>query len=163
MYIPDQIQACLATLIDRGVPGLSATILTPSQTYSTSLGVSTISPPIPLAGNNTDTYGIGSITKVFLSVVILQLIDEDLLSLESKVSDLLERSIWDGIPNAGEASIGMLMSHMSGIPSWEDDPSWIRIGRGADIDVHKIWSETEPLDFIRYESMSLSSPNLSSP
>jgi D-alanyl-D-alanine carboxypeptidase len=54
-----------------------------------------------------------------------------------------------GIPNADTATIDHLLSHTSGIPSWEDDPSWIRDGRGEALDVLRIWGKEDALAYIR--------------
>jgi D-alanyl-D-alanine carboxypeptidase len=92
--------------------------------------------------------GIGSITKTFVAVMILQLIEEGLLSLEQTIAGVLGESVED-IPNATTATIGPLLNHTSGIPSWEEEPAWIRDGRGSALDVHRIWGKADTLAYIR--------------
>lgn len=55
-------------------------------------------------------YKIGSITKPFTSVVVLQLVEEKKLRLEDKLSKFFPK-----IPNADQISIEMLLRHRSGI------------------------------------------------
>ncbi|AZA77171.1 class A beta-lactamase-related serine hydrolase [Chryseobacterium sp. G0186] len=68
--------------------------------------------------NGTDTYRIGSITKIFTAVVVFQLIEEGKLRLDTKLS-----TFYPTIQNADEITIGNLLSHTSGIYNyleWED-------------------------------------------
>ena len=96
----------------------------------------------------TDLYGIGSITKTFVAVVALQLVDEGRLNLERPVTDYVPRLREMHIANAATATLAQLMSHTSGIPSWEDDPRWIRDARGAGIDPHRHWQSLDSLAYI---------------
>jgi D-alanyl-D-alanine carboxypeptidase len=94
-------------------------------------------------------YGVGSITKMFVACVIEQLVDEGRLSLDATVPKLLGNQIVAGIPNADRATVRELLDHTSGVPSWEFDPEWIRHGRGAALEVDRIWGKEEALDYLR--------------
>ena len=50
-------------------------------------------------------FGIGSITKVFVAVVIFQLIEERKLTLSTRLGDILPPDILDGIANAADATM----------------------------------------------------------
>ncbi len=95
-----------------------------------------------------DLYGIGSITKTFVAVVVLQLVDQGRLDLDLPVTEYVPRLRGMHIANADTATLAQLMSHTSGIPSWEDDPRWIREARGADIDPRRHWQPMDDLDYI---------------
>jgi D-alanyl-D-alanine carboxypeptidase len=41
------------------------------------------------------------------------------------------------------------LGHTAGVPSWEDDPAWIRKGRGSGLDPTHHWGKTEALAYIR--------------
>ncbi len=62
-------------------------------------------------------FGIASITKMFTAILILQLIEEDKLGLDSNLKQLLPQ--YD-IPNAGKITIHDLMLHISGLPNESD-------------------------------------------
>lgn len=94
-------------------------------------------------------FGIGSITKVFIAVIILQLTEEGLLSLDAPLSRWMEKECLAGIANADEVTLRQLLSHRAGIPSWENEPSWIHAARGKSLDPAKIWQPDENLDYIR--------------
>ncbi|MFQ3580244.1 MAG: serine hydrolase domain-containing protein [Bacteroidales bacterium] len=59
-------------------------------------------------------FRIGSITKVFISVLILKLIEENKLSFENKISDFLPY-LKNKIPDVDKITIRQLLSHTSGI------------------------------------------------
>lgn len=65
-------------------------------------------------------YRIGSITKTFTSVMIFQLIEENKLSLETKIAEYFPE-----IPNANIITISNLMNHRSGIHNVTDDSTYL--------------------------------------
>lgn len=69
---------------------------------------------------NKDTqYRIGSISKVFTSTMIFQLIDEGKLSLDTKLSKYYPK-----VKNATKITISMLLSHRSGIHNFTNTPEY---------------------------------------
>jgi D-alanyl-D-alanine carboxypeptidase len=69
---------------------------------------------------NKDTqYHIGSISKVFTSTMIFQLIDEGKLSLETKLANYYPK-----VKNAKKITISMLLSHRSGIHNFTNTPEY---------------------------------------
>jgi len=78
------------------------------EVYSKSIGYSSIEDKIK-ASENTK-YRIGSITKMYTATMIFQLIDDNKLHLDSKLSDFYPK-----IKNANKITIGNLMNHRSGI------------------------------------------------
>jgi D-alanyl-D-alanine carboxypeptidase len=143
-----ELEELLQKCVDSGAPGVSAAIASSGEIiWESAKGQSDIVGDYPLDVHHH--FGIGSITKVFVAVIILQLIDESKLSLSSTVNNILDPEVYSGIENAGQASIERLLSHHAGIDSWEDEPSWIVRGRGRDIRNDHIWGKTEALDYIR--------------
>ncbi len=107
---------------------------------------------------STHLFGIGSITKVFVAVVIFQLVEEGKLGLLGTVGKHLGTEVCRDIDNAEMATIEQLLSHRAGIDSWEDDPSWIIHGRGKAMEPTHIWGKTEPLDYLRRPKITAPSP-----
>ncbi|KAI1326449.1 D-stereospecific peptide hydrolase [Xylariaceae sp. FL0255] len=147
-HLGAELEALLQSCVDSGAVGVTAAIASSGNIiWESAKGLSDIK------GNESlrsDThFGIGSITKVFVAVVILQLIDESKLSLGTTVRDILAPGVYSEIDNAESAAVEQLLSHHAGIDSWEDEPSWIVRGRGKDIRNHHIWGKTEPLEYIR--------------
>ena len=62
-------------------------------------------------------YKIGSITKMFTSTIIFQLVEEKKLKLDTKLSEFFPK-----IKYADKITIGQMLNHQSGIYSYTSDP-----------------------------------------
>ena len=146
---PQQVVvACLERAVAAGIPGVSLAFASEAGLIRTATaGHSNVGTGEPMRADHG--LGIGSITKTFVAVVLLQLHAEGRLSIDAKAAEILPASILDGIPNAAEATLAQLMAHTGGVPSWEDDPDWIRAGRGVRLDPDRLWGKTGPLDYVR--------------
>ena len=143
-----ELETLIQESVDAGAPGVSAAVFSGGKIqWQSAKGLSDISSDQTL--NSKHHFGIGSITKSFVAVVILQLIDESKLTLSTTVGEILDSEAYSEIENAEQANIEKLLSHHAGMDSWEDEPSWIVKGRGKDIRNDHIWGKTEPLDYIR--------------
>ncbi|MBC8155691.1 MAG: beta-lactamase family protein [Bacteroidetes bacterium] len=141
------LTAELQKIVDQGVPGISAAIATSQGVIWTGVaGCSNVVTRQPL--HEANLLGIGSITKTFVAVVILQLVEEGKLSLNHTAQDVLGGMV-QYIPNANQATLAQLMNHTGGVPSWEDDSLWIRQGRGRDLDPQRHWGKLETLAYVR--------------
>ncbi|MEM8528535.1 MAG: serine hydrolase domain-containing protein [Bacteroidota bacterium] len=65
-----------------------------------------------------DRMAIASISKPFTAVVIMKLIEEGLLNMESEVKGFVDDEIIEKLANAEDAKIKHLLSHRSGIPDY---------------------------------------------
>ncbi|MHB1328202.1 MAG: serine hydrolase domain-containing protein [Gemmatimonadales bacterium] len=142
-----ELQALLDEAVAKGVPGVSAAIADSSGVIWTGVAgeadiqANTLIRPDML-------FGVGSITKTFAAVVLLQLAEEGKLDFDATAASILGAAV-DGIPNADKATLAQLLNHTSGVTSWEDDPKWIREGRGSQLDPKRIWGKTETLPYIK--------------
>ena len=152
------LQDILAKAVLTGVPGLSAAIASSQETiWQPIAGRIDLESDQPV--DTRHLFGIGSITKVFVAVVILQLVEEQKLQLEATLEELLPLHVYRGIEHAPPATVAGLLSHTAGIDSWEDDPIWIINGRGKKLDPGKIWEKSETLDYIRRPNPSGPKPS----
>ncbi len=72
--------------------------------------------------NMPDTkFKIGSITKQFTSMLIMQLVEEGKLRLDEKVSDIISNYPKE---NGNKITIHHLLTHTSGIPNYTDFPEF---------------------------------------
>ena len=106
----DSLQSALDMEVNRqGVPGFQAAIRTAEgQTW---YGVSGTTDPerrIPLSRQHI--IRIGSVTKTFTAVILLQLVEEGKLSLDDPLAKW-----FPDFPNAKEITIRQMLSHRSGI------------------------------------------------
>lgn len=71
--------------------------------------------------NTVDTrFRIGSITKTFTAVMIFQLIEEGVLSLDTRLSDFFPQ-----IQNAGKITLAQMLNHSSGIHNFTADAEYL--------------------------------------
>ena len=74
--------------------------------------------PANVAPTAADTFRVGSITKVFTSIVTLTLVDEGLVDLDAPATDYVSRV---AVPVG--VSVRDLLQHTSGIPNFTQDPT----------------------------------------
>ncbi|KAK6408559.1 hypothetical protein LTR95_018414 [Oleoguttula sp. CCFEE 5521] len=127
------------------ITGIAST--TSGTTHILKKGYADVLQKLPF--NDDHQFGIGSITKTFVAVVVLQLIEEGKLLLSDNVSHHLSEAVYRDIDCMADASIKQLLSHRAGVDNWEADPVWLVNGRGRDIRLSYIWEHAETLDYIR--------------
>jgi len=66
-------------------------------------------------------FRIASISKTFLAVTILQLMEEEELTMDTKYADILPDSVVELFPYGNEITVYQLLSHTSGLYDFEDD------------------------------------------
>jgi len=132
--------------IAMGIPGLSVAIgLGDSVAWAGAAGYNDLTRRIPVTRD--DRFGVGSITKTFVATVILQLVEEGKLDLDKTPQDYLDLEIVRAVPNTGTATLRHLLSHQSGIPTWEFQEDWIRKGRGDQMKLGYVWGKAETLEY----------------
>jgi D-alanyl-D-alanine carboxypeptidase len=114
------LQAIIASgALAANLPGLNVGVWVPGRgSYVQALGVSDVSTAAPL--QLEDHFRIASITKTFTATAILQLADENRISLD----DRLERYI-TGIPYGNEITIDQLLGMTSGIYDFVNDSDFV--------------------------------------
>jgi len=73
----------------------------------------------PVAARADTKYRIGSISKTYTAVMIMQLLEEKKLSLDDTLAKYFKE-----IPNAGKITLKQLLLHQSGLYNFTDDPQW---------------------------------------
>ncbi len=101
------------------VPGVVFDITLPGKgSLLITKGVSDIKNNV--ASDADNIFRIGSITKTFTAVTVLQLAEENKLSLDDKLSGFEPR-----IANASAITIRMMLNHTCGIFSYTDDTAFV--------------------------------------
>ncbi|MDX1602128.1 MAG: serine hydrolase, partial [Salinimicrobium sediminis] len=91
-----------------------------NEVYTSSTGFANVE--AKKAADAQTRYRVGSITKTFTAAIIMQLIEEGKLQLETKLS-----AFYSQIPNAGKISMEDLLRHQSGLFNYskvEDFENW---------------------------------------
>ncbi len=87
--------------------------------YTKSTGFRTITSKDSLPANAQTEYRIGSISKLYTSVMIFQLIEANRLQLNTTLYKFFPQ-----VPNAGKITIGMLLQHRSGLSDLKSIPDF---------------------------------------
>jgi len=110
----------LDTVVEAGSPGALVLVDDGSSRREETSGLAVLEGRVPLRAD--DRFRIGSITKTFVAVVVLQLVDEHWLGLK----DTVERWLPGLVPSGRRITVRQLLAHTSGLADYADDPDFIR-------------------------------------
>ncbi|MEU9479315.1 serine hydrolase domain-containing protein [Streptomyces sp. NPDC048191] len=108
------LAAALRSAVERGAPGALARIDDHGRTYRATSGVADRA--TGRAISTGDRFRVGSVTKTFSAVVLLQLADEHRLALDAPVNRYLPKLL----PDDG-ITVREVLSHRSGLYDYADD------------------------------------------
>jgi D-alanyl-D-alanine carboxypeptidase len=103
--IQDRLEAVVAT----GVPGVAAVAVGPSGRVEAAAGFADVSSGEPLTVGHR--FRIGSVTKIFVATLALQLVAEGVLDLDATAAPFVE-----------DVTIRRLLNHTSGLDDFVGDP-----------------------------------------
>ena len=108
----------------RHIPGVSVAVVKDGRVVlAKGYGVANAELAVPATENTV--YQLASVTKQFTATVIMMLVEEGKLSLDDKVTKVL-----DGLPVAwSEVTVRHLLNHTSGIKSYTNVPSFFATAR----------------------------------
>ncbi|MFF8727325.1 serine hydrolase domain-containing protein [Streptomyces sp. NPDC015171] len=107
-----------------GVPGVTVTAKDARGTWSATAGVGDLRTGEPRS--TADRYRVGSITKTFVSTVLLQLEAEGRLSLDDTVDTWLPGVVRGHGHDGRHITVRQLMNHTSGIYNYTSDEDFAR-------------------------------------
>jgi len=130
---------------DATFPGVTLGFVLPDgRSGSVSAGLADIENKTPL--KPSDRMLAGSIGKTYVSAVILQVVAEGKIDLDSKIERWLGNEPWfSRLPNAKDITLRMLMTHSSGIPEHVLNKDFIAEMRK---DPDRIWKPAELIAYI---------------
>jgi len=134
-----KLQNAVNTLrANNSIVGMSAAVYVPGQ--GTWVGTSGITEP---AVNITPemVFAIGSVTKNFVSALILQLVEQDSLSLDDPIYKFLPR--YNNIDS--NITIKRLLNHTSGIYNYTDNSSYLS---AINSNMGRYWEPEEALPYV---------------
>jgi D-alanyl-D-alanine carboxypeptidase len=108
------VATVLRSAVDRGAPGALARIDDHGRTYPVAHGIADRGTRRAIATD--DRFRIGSVTKTFSAVVLLQLADENRLSLDAPVNRYLP-----GLLPDDRITVRHVLGHRSGLYDYTDD------------------------------------------
>ncbi|MFD8420241.1 serine hydrolase domain-containing protein [Streptomyces sp. NPDC059668] len=117
-------ERAMEAAVRSGVPGVTATAGDRRGTWSATRGVGDLRTGAPRGGS--DRYRVGSITKTFVSTVLLQLEAEGRLSLDDTVDRWLPGLVRGHGNDGREVTVRRLLNHTSGIFDYTEDEDFVR-------------------------------------
>ncbi|HEY3390244.1 MAG TPA: serine hydrolase domain-containing protein, partial [Prolixibacteraceae bacterium] len=88
--------------------------------YSRAIGYSLVTDASKKPSTSLTKYRVGSISKMFTSTMIFQLIEEGKLKLTTTLDTYFPK-----LPNANKITISNLLNHRSGIHNFTEDPAYL--------------------------------------
>ncbi len=122
-----KVDVDMAAVTAAGIPGVSIVIRDGGSTSRVALGVGEVATNTPMQVD--DQVRIGSVAKTFVSVVVLQLVDEGKLGLD----DPIEKWVPGLVPDAADITVRMLLNHTSGIANYEEHPDYMAPYMAGDV------------------------------
>jgi D-alanyl-D-alanine carboxypeptidase len=117
-------RAAMDAAVKAGVPGVTATARDAGGTWSATAGVGDVRTHAPRG--TADHYRVGSITKTFVSTVLLQLEAEGRLSLDDTVEKWLPGVVRGHGHDGRRITVRRLLNHTSGIFNYTADEDFAR-------------------------------------
>jgi D-alanyl-D-alanine carboxypeptidase len=117
-------RAAMDAAVKAGVPGVTATARDAGGTWSATAGVGDVRTHAPRG--TADHYRVGSITKTFVSTVLLQLEAEGRLSLDDTVEKWLPGVVRGHGHDGRRITVRRLLNHTSGIYNYTADEDFAR-------------------------------------
>ncbi|MBF2003219.1 MAG: serine hydrolase [Synechococcales cyanobacterium M58_A2018_015] len=142
----EQIRA-LQTSLDQALGstvGAAAAISTPAGRWLGASGIANLRTGFAVMPD--DLFQIGSITKPFVSTVVLQLWQEGRLTLEDSLTRWLPSEVIASLPNAEQITLRQLLNHTSGIPDY------VPILLESGVNLFREWQPQELIELIGNQS-----------
>jgi D-alanyl-D-alanine carboxypeptidase len=133
---PPALEQALDKLVADGVPGAIALEREGGREWHAAAGVADLRTRRPIGAD--DRFRIGSMTKAFVSTVVLQLVAERRLSLQ----DSVEQWLPGVVPNGDAITVRELMNHTSGLYDYIDPPFYVQL-------LHDPLRTWRPLELVR--------------
>jgi CubicO group peptidase (beta-lactamase class C family) len=143
----EAVEARLGATLDRvrvklAIPGISATVIFPDGTsWSGASGLAIVATKAPVSPETT--FAFASMSKTFLSAVILELVGEGRLKLSDSAAALLPAGL--PITLDRRITIGMLLDHTSGLADYFLNPKIDAALRRAPA---RVWTAADALRFV---------------
>jgi D-alanyl-D-alanine carboxypeptidase len=146
---PDALDALLAAGVAGGAPGIVLRVdRGGTPLFSGAAGVASQEGQSPV--QEADRFRIYSIAKTFTATVVLQLVDEGVLSLEDTVRRWLDDPTVGHIPHVESITLRQLLTHSSGIYDYQDEadsPFYVDAFFGPGADWSRVWTPPELLAY----------------
>ncbi|MGF2014146.1 MULTISPECIES: serine hydrolase domain-containing protein [unclassified Nostoc] len=120
-----QLQTLLNEIVaEEKIPGGVMYISTPKGSWLGASGVNNLSTKTRM--KPTDGFSIASMSKTFMAVVVLKLVEQGKIELDRAIATYLPRDITPHIINSDKITVRQLLNHTSGVAEYLDTKEFIR-------------------------------------
>ncbi|MEH2210591.1 serine hydrolase domain-containing protein [Nostoc sp.] len=120
-----QLQKLLNEIVvEEKIPGAVMYITTPKGSWLGATGVSNLSTKTRM--KPTDGFSIASMSKTFVAVVVLKLVEQGKIELDRAIATYLPRDISPHIVNSDKITVRQLLNHTSGVAEYLDTKAFLQ-------------------------------------
>ncbi|MBP6014742.1 MAG: beta-lactamase family protein [Alphaproteobacteria bacterium] len=139
------LDGAMAKVMDRGWPGVSVLVeYADGRVETATSGLANIETNAPMTADTG--FHLCSVNKALTAVALLRLVDQGKVSLDQKVTDILEQPVVKRIPHINNVTVRMLLDHSSGIYPTNNDPDYIRTLIGEEAFSGRVWTPEEMVE-----------------
>lgn len=139
--VQSQLDSFIAEIAPKDGPAVSARITIGDKTWAAAGGL--VDTSQAEAATPDGHFRIGSVSKTWLAVVVMQLVEKGTLSLDDPVTKWLSDDLTSKIANADQATIRQLVTMTSGIPEYLNNDFYTAVGK----DTTHTWTAEEVLPY----------------
>ncbi len=139
-----KLQALLDSVVAQKSPGAVMYISTPQGKWIGASGVSDLQSKLPM--KTTDGFSVASMSKTFVSVVVLKLAEEKKLNLDRAIASYLPPEISPHIANSSKITVRQLLNHTSGVAEYLETEAFKKAT--AFKSRQEPWTATEAIKYI---------------
>ncbi|WP_341530587.1 serine hydrolase domain-containing protein [Nostoc sp. UHCC 0302] len=120
-----QLQSLLDEVVaEQKIPGAVMYISTPKGHWLAASGVNNLATKTPM--KPTDGFSIASMSKTFVAVVVLKLVEQGKIELDQAIATYLPRDISPHIINSDKITVRQLLNNTSGVAEYLATPEFIQ-------------------------------------
>jgi len=131
-------------VFSQNIPGAILYLAAPQGTWELAAGFANKETQKMM--NPRDRFRIASISKVFVATAVLQLVDEEKITLDDTLRDWLPAQISDRLPNHNIITIRQLLNHTSGLADYLDTEEFTEATTSRD--PQQVWTPQEAISYI---------------
>lgn len=124
VQLPNARQAAVAKVLKKytalGIPGLAISVSSPEGTWSRAEGFANVEKGTPLTTGHV--HYLQSVSKTYMAVAILQLIEAGRLDPDSPFTTYLKDPVLQSIQGSDRITVRMLLNNTSGLPEYNTHP-----------------------------------------
>lgn len=122
--ISNDIKAEMEDITSNGVPGMAIAVISPEGAWEYATGLSKVEENLKM--QTCHLHYLQSIAKSYLGTAILMLLERGEINIDQKMTAYWPE-LKDYFDRADDITIRMLLNHTSGLPEYNDDPSYVSI------------------------------------